>query len=326
MIRAIGLDVGGTKILGVVADETGAIVDEQRAATPDDGGARIVEVMATVAADLRTRNPEVIGVGAGVAGLVTFDGVVRVSPNLPFVDELPVGPMLGERLGVRVRVDNDATCALRGEHQRGAAQGVDDVALVTLGTGVGGAFVLGGTLVRGAHGFAGEVGHMVVELGGIPCVCGRRGCWERYASGTGLGRLGRELAEAGRAHRLAELAGGDPALVQGEHVTAAAAAGDPTALSVFEEFAGWVAVGLVNLGQILDVSRFVVGGGLAAAGDVLIEPVRRAYAARAVTPDHRPPVEIVAAAMGEYSGAVGAALLALDDSDGRGGNEDKEPR
>jgi glucokinase len=276
----------------------------------------LVEAMAQVANELRSRHPGAVSLGAGVAGLVTLDGVVRVSPNLPSVVELPVRALLEEVVGLPVRVDNDATCALWGEHRRGAARGVADVALITFGTGVGGAFVLGGRLQRGANGFAGEVGHMVVERDGLPCACGRRGCWERYASGSGLGRMGRELAEAGGAPRLVELAGGDPAHVRGEHVTTAAAESDAAARRVVEGFADWVAVGLVNLCQLLDVSRFVLGGGLAEAGDVLVEPIRQAYERRAVAPEHRPPVAIVAAAMGEYAGAVGAALLALESRSG----------
>ena len=308
---SIGIDVGGTKVLGVVTDGSGAVLDEVRAATPLDDGLRMVATMARVANELRARRPDASALGAGVAGLVTLDGVVRVSPNLPSVVELPVGSLLEEAVGLPARVDNDATCALWGEHRRGAARGVDDVALVTLGTGVGGAFVLGGRLARGANGFAGEVGHMVVERDGIPCVCGRRGCWERYASGAGLGRMGRELAEAGSAPRLVELAGGDAACVRGEHVTGAAAEGDEGAVGVMALFADWLAIGLMNLTQIVDVSRFVIGGGLVEAGDVLLDPVRAAYERRAVAPEHRPPVEIVPAAMGEYAGAVGAALLAL---------------
>ena len=308
---SIGLDVGGTKVLGVAADARGVVLDEHRVPTPADDGIAIVAAMAEVVSVLRARQGEVAAVGAGVAGLVTREGVVRFSPNLPGVVELPVAALLSEAVGLPVRLDNDATCALWGEHQRGVAQGIDDVALVTLGTGVGGALVLDGQLMRGANGFAGEVGHMVVDVGGVQCVCGRRGCWERYASGSGLGRMGREAAEAGRAPRLVELAGGDPLLVRGEHVTAAAAEGDAQALAVFEVLAGWVALGLVNLTQALDVSTFVIGGGLAEAGEVLIGPIRRAYAERAVAPDHRPPVDIVAAELGEQAGAVGAALLAF---------------
>jgi glucokinase len=309
-VNAVGLDVGGTKVLGVVADAAGTVLDEHRVPTPSTDGTAIVAAMAEVVGVLRRRNPSVDSVGAGVAGLAALDGVVRFSPNLPGVVELPIAALLSEAVGLPVALDNDATCALRAEHAAGAARGADDVALVALGTGIGGAFVLDGELRRGAHGFAGEVGHMVDDEGGVPCVCGRRGCWERYASGTGLGRMGREAAEAGRAPRLVELAGGDALRVRGEHVTAAAAEGDPAAVAVFDVLAGWVAVGLVNLVQALDVSRIVIGGGLAEAGDVLVAPIQRAYDDRAVGADHRPRVEIVAAELGEQAGAVGAALLA----------------
>jgi glucokinase len=308
-VTTIGLDVGGTKVLGVVTDGSGAVLDEHRVDTPGGDGGAMVAAMAAVVGELRARRPDVTAVGAGVAGLVT-GGVVRFSPNLPGAVELPVAALLSEAVGLPVVLENDATAALAGEHACGAAAGVDDVALVALGTGIGGAFVLGGSLYRGASGFAGEIGHMVVDVGGVACPCGRRGCWERYASGSGLGRMGREAAEAGRAPLLVELAGGDPLDVRGEHVTVAAAAGDERALAVVEVLAGWVAVGLVNLVQALDVSRIVIGGGLAEAGEVLLRPVRAAYDERAVSPDHRPRVQIVGASLGEHAGAVGAGLLA----------------
>src|SRR5207248_1383416 len=147
---------------------------------------------------------------------------------------------------------NDATCATWGERQMGAARGRDDVAVVTLGTGIGGGFVLGGRLYRGANGFAGEVGHMIVDPKGPPCPCGRRGCWERFASGSGLARLAREAAESGRGHRLVELAGGDVEAVRGEHVTRAAAEGDAEAIQVFRDFGWWAALGIANLVNTLD--------------------------------------------------------------------------
>ena len=287
---AVGLDVGGTKVLGVVTDRSGRVLDEHRVPTPAGDGPGMVAAMAEVVGVLRQRH-DVGVVGAGVAGIVTRDGVVRFSPNLPGLVEAPVGALLAEAVALPVALDNDATCALRAEHRHGAAAGADDVVLVALGTGIGGAFVLDGELRRGASGFAGEIGHLVVVAGGVPCVCGRQGCWERYASGTALGRM------AGTA---------------GEAVTAAVAAGDARAAGILETFAGWVALGLVNLVQALDVSRIVIGGGLAECGDVLLDPIRRAYAEQAVSPDHRPPVDIVAAALGEHAGAVGAALLALE--------------
>ena len=289
----IGVDVGGTKVLGVVVDDTGSVVASHRVPTPS-GGDAVVDAMVRVIAQLRGERDDVVGVGAGVPGLVDRDGVLRFAPNLPGVVELPVGRLLTEATGLRVRVDNDNTCALWGEHLAGAARDADDVVLVGLGTGIGGGLLQEGRLVRGANGFAGEIGHMVIARGGIPCVCGRNGCWERYASGTALGRMARE---AGIGER-------------GEDVTAAAIAGDAKALAVFDEFADWFAVGLVNLVHALDVSRCVIAGGLVEAGEVLLDAVRRAFAGRLVAPEHRPPVEIVGASLGERAGAIGAALLA----------------
>jgi glucokinase len=292
-VTTIGVDVGGTKVLGVVVDDAGTVVASHRVPTPS-GGAAVVEAMVAVIAALRRDRDDVVALGAGVPGLVDRDGVLRFAPNLPGVVELPVGRLLGEATGLPVRVDNDNTCALWGEHLAGAARDAADVVLVGLGTGIGGGLLLDGRLVRGAHGFAGEIGHMVVARGGIPCVCGRNGCWERYASGTALGRMARQ---AGIGER-------------GEDVTAAAIAGDARALAVFDEFADWFAVGLVNLVHALDVSRCVIAGGLVEAGEVLLDAVRRAFAARIVAPDHRPSVEIVGASLGERAGAIGAALLA----------------
>lgn len=291
-MSTIGVDVGGTKVLGVVVDGAGAVVAQHRLPTPA-GGDALIEVMAGVI-DVLRRDAEVTAVGVGLPGLVDRDAVLRFAPNLAGIVELPVGARLRAATGLAVRVDNDNTCALWCEHLQGAARGVDDVVLVGLGTGIGGGLLLDGRLVRGAHGFAGEIGHVVVARGGIPCVCGRKGCWERYASGSALGRMGREAGVGTR----------------GEDVTALALAGDAKALAVFEEFADWFALGLVNLVHVLDVSRCVIAGGVVEAGEVLLDAVRRAFARRLVAPDHRPPVEIVAATMGERAGAVGAALLA----------------
>ena len=289
----IGIDVGGTKVLGVRVDAHGGVLDEVRVPTPSNGD----ELLRVIDAVIRgLRRDDVAAIGCGVPGLVSRDAVLRFAPNLPGIVELPVGAALAASTGLPVRVDNDNTCALWGEHLLGAARGVSHAVLIGLGTGIGGGLLLDGRLARGANGFAGEIGHMVVVRGGIPCVCGRRGCWERYASGTALGRLGRE---AGLGER-------------GEDVTALAMQGDPAALAVFEEFADWFAVGLVNLVHVLDVSRCVIAGGVVEAGDVLIDAVLRAFEARLVAPEHRPPVQIVGATLGERAAAIGAALLARD--------------
>jgi glucokinase len=304
----LGVDVGGTKTLGVLATRDGTVEAEHRLPTPPTGAA-MLDTIAEVVAVLR-RTAAVDAVGVGVPGLVDRDGTLRFAPNLPGVVELPVRAELEKRFpGVAIEVENDATCAAWAERMVGAAVGRDDVVTVTLGTGIGGGIIAGGVLVKGAHGFAGEIGHMIVNPHGPPCRCGQRGCWERYASGSGLARIAREVAHAGQAARIVELAGGDPEDVKGEHVTAAAAEGDPQAEAVFEHFAWWLALGLANLANILDPEAFVLGGGLIEAGEVLMAPTRAAFTDLVEAAEHRPALDLLAARLGEHAGAIGAAAL-----------------
>ncbi|MGH9155228.1 MAG: ROK family protein [Acidimicrobiales bacterium] len=313
----IGIDLGGTKLLGVAVDGTATVVAERKVPTPAGEPAVLAAVCDLVDSlvdgldgNLADDPGPVVGVGVGAPGLVDRAGVLRTAPNLPGVVDLDVKGALAARFpGVAIRIDNDATCAAWAEYRLGASVGVDDSVLVTLGTGIGGGLVAGGRLVRGAHGFAGEIGHMVVDPSGLACPCGNRGCWERVASGSGLGRLGREAAMEGRAVRVVELAGGDPADIRGEHVTAAAAEGDAQAVAVMAGFAWWLALGLSNLANILDTGLFVLGGGLVASADVLLVPTRRAFADLVLGATERG-VRIEAAVLGPQAGAVGAALLA----------------
>lgn len=308
-MATVGVDVGGTKCLAVVL-EGGRVGAERKVPTPRDPDALLTAVAGIVGEV--SGGSEVTAVGVGAPGLVDVEGVLRFAPNLPGIAGLALKGELEGRLGVPVQADNDANCAAWGERQLGAAEGLDDMVLVTLGTGIGGGIVSGGRILRGANGFAGEVGHMVVDPEGPVCLCGRQGCWERFASGTGLGRLGQEAALAGRASRVRELAGGDPDGVRGEHVTAAAAEGDAEAVAVMERLAWWVALGLANLANAFDPRAFVLGGGLSEAGDVLFDPVRAAFAELLVGYGRRPQVDIVPAALGEHAGAIGAASLAAD--------------
>ena len=300
--RFAGIDVGGTKCLGVVWQNDG-IIREVRRDTPqgaDDMISTLVEIVRELG--------DVDSVGVGVPGLVTRDGVLRAAPNLVGVSELAVGPRMREILQCDVAVDNDATCAAVAEWSVGAAQGVDDVVVVTLGTGIGGGLVSGGRLVRGTNGFAGEIGHMVVESSGPQCVCGQRGCWERYASGNGLGYLGRLAAEQGAAKRVQELAG-SVEQIRGEHIRQAALEGDNDALVIVDSFARWVALGLTNLTNLLDPAMIVIGGGLASSGNVFLEPMRRWFEELLYSPQLRPHPQLVMATLAEQAGAVGAALL-----------------
>jgi glucokinase len=306
-----GVDLGGTKLLGVVVDPgNGHIHAQLRAETPL-GGADIVHAVERLVGALETASGErATSIGIGAAGLVDESGVLRFGPNLPGVIGLDLPDALGERLHVPVFVDNDVTCSAVAEHRLGAARGVDDAVVVALGTGIGGAVIADGAIRRGAHHMAGEFGHLLVDPGGPPCGCGRNGCWEQFASGSALGRLARTWARAGRLPHVLHRAGGAVDSVESEHLTDAALSGDPEALAALDEFGRWVAVGLAGLVNILDPSIIVLGGGLVTTGDALLDPVRRHLGRLVVGAAHRPTVPVVAATAGPASAAVGAALLA----------------
>lgn len=307
-----GIDVGGTKIYGR-AVRSNDLLDplfEVRAPTPR-GAPAVDEAVGEVVGQLASgAGGRLDAIGVGIAGLVDLTGVLRFGPNLPDVIDYAVAPSLAAAWGAPVAVDNDANTALLAEHRLGVAAGLSEVVLVTLGTGIGAGVMIGGQVQRGAAGFAGEPGHMVVDHSGPPCPCGRRGCWERFASGSGLGRLARDAAEAGQARRVVELAGGSPADVRGEQLTAAAVEGDREAQAVLRQFAWWVALGVANLANILDPEMVVIGGGLGGVGDLLLDPVREAFAGLVLAAQHRPSVRIEAARFGGDATAVGATLMA----------------
>jgi glucokinase len=307
--RVIGVDIGGTKILALELNPDDSMGAEIKAPTPLGG-----EAVLDAAAEVIRHLGAVDKVGVGAPGLVDRNGVLQFAPNLPHVVGLAVKAGLEKRLPdvANVVVDNDATCAGWAERELGAGQGSRDLLMVTLGTGIGGGLVSGGRLLRGSSGFAGEIGHMVVDAHGPPCPCGKHGCWERFASGSGLARLGREAAEAGSAPRLVELAGGDAMAVRGEHVTAAATEGDPGAKAVVQRFAWWVGLGLANLANIFDPECIVLGGGLAGSGGLFLEPVRASFQQLVEGAANRPAIRIVLAHLGPRAGAVGAALLARE--------------
>lgn len=307
-MRSLGLDVGGTKVLGVALDpaEPGVVLAEERVPTPE-GGAGLVDTLAGLVDGLGDGAGTV---GVGVPGLVDRRGTLHMGPHLRRLHRVALSELLQARTGRFVVVDNDANCAAVGEQAAGAAAGASEALVVTLGTGIGAGVITGGRLLRGANGFAGEPGHMVVDPNGPPCPCGKRGCWERFASGTGLGRLARDAAHGGRLDAAVELAGGDPEAVRGEHVTAAARAGDAESRAVLGELAHWIALGLANLVNLLDPEVIVIGGGLVEAADLLLPEVRVHFAGLVMAGDQRPEVRIVPATLGERAGAIGAAVLA----------------
>jgi glucokinase len=256
--------------------------------------------------------PEARALGVGAAGMVDHDGVIHYSPNVPAFLKAPVRERLEAAVGLPTIVDNDANVAAVAELTHGAARGEREVLLITLGTGVGGGIVTEGRVLRGAHGFGAEIGHFQVDPDGPLCACGQRGHWEALASGTALGAMGRDWAAAGRAPAVLALAGGHEDAVTGLHVGQAARDGDAMAIGLMAEYAGHVAVGLVGLANILDPALIVVSGGLVDLADVLLDPVRAAFAGRLEGAAYRPEVPIVAAELGRHSGVIGAAVLARE--------------
>jgi glucokinase len=308
----VGVDIGGSKLLAVRLGAGGQIEAFDKLPTPPDADELVDTVLAASARVAGgAGDSRVLPLGVGLPGMVDREGVAHFCPHLHDMDGVDVRHELARRRaeGATTVVVNDATAACWAENVLGSARGVDDVLMITMGTGIGGGAVIGGRLMQGAHGFAGEMGHMVLDPHGPPCPCGKRGCWERFASGTGLGRLAREAAQAGRLDEVVRLVGGDPEAVRGEHLTSAALAGDPGALEVMDTFAWWLALGLANVANALDPAVIVLGGGVIEAHAAVMGPVRRAFAQLVEAPEDRA-VRILPAQLGERAGAVGAALLA----------------
>jgi glucokinase len=316
---AIGIDVGGTKIEGLLVDvrADGRILERRRVDTPAQDAEASVRATVEVARSLAEDRDGVRAVGAGAAGLVDLEGVMRFAPNIAFRD-VPLAARLREATGLPVLVDNDANMAAWGEFRFGAGRHVEDMLLVTVGTGIGGGIVAGGKLFRGAHGFAAEIGHIIVEPGGPLCGCGNLGCWEQVASGRAIGRKGREAARDHPRSLMVALASGDPEAVDGPIVTEAARREDPVARTILAEVGWRLGEGLAGLVNVLDPVLVVVGGGAAEAGELLLESARRGLREAVEGPDHRPEVPVVVAELGNDAGALGSAALAFEELWARG--------
>jgi glucokinase len=315
MPLAIGVDIGGTKVAGGVVDDEGNIIDTERRLTPGFDVAQTESVITEVVDELAARH-DVAAVGIGAAGWIGADrATVLFAPHLAWRDE-PLRAALSHRIGHPVLVENDGNAAAWAEYRFGAAQDEPAVVCVTMGTGIGGGLVIDGRVFRGAYGVACEYGHMTMVPDGRRCACGNRGCWEMYASGTALATDARELAAVApiAAHRMMQLAGGDLDALTGPVVTEAAREGDPAAIEICTEMGQWLGRGLANLAAVLDPSLFVIGGGVSAAGDLLLGPARDTFARTLTGRNFRPAARIVVAELGPDAGLVGAADLARRDA------------
>jgi glucokinase len=323
---AVGIDIGGTKVAGGVVDAEGTVLARARRDTPHRSTSPgVVEdtIVDVVAELIDIAGDDVVAVGIGAAGFVAADrATVVFAPHLSWRDE-PLEANLQRRVPVPISVDNDANAAAWAEWRFGAAQGDSHVVMVNLGTGIGGAMVMDGQILRGRFGIAGEFGHMQVVPGGQRCECGNKGCWEQYASGNALVREARSMMTAGSpmATDLLDRAGGDPSALTGPMITEAARDGDPTATELLGEIGQWLGVGIANLAAAFDPGVFVIGGGVSAAGDLLLEPARTTFRRHLTGRGYRPEASIVAAALGNEAGLIGAADLARRDALDRAGAE-----
>ncbi len=308
----IGIDVGGTKALAGLVDENLRVIATTKRPTHGLDAAGLLAVLIDEIDELTAAaNGDVVAVGLGIPALLDSAGKAWQAPNLRMIEGASVGPDLAERIGLPVVSDNDANCAVIAEHRIGAAQGATDVVLLTVGTGVGGGLVVANQPVRGAHGMAAELGHIVVKADGRPCIgdCPNHGCLESEASGTALEREANELGAANPDSVLGrEQAAGT---LDGPRITELAKAGDELAVEALRRIGTMLGVGMSSLANIFDPDLILVGGGVSAAGELLIGPARDEYAIRAM-----PPIvarcEVRLAQFGSEAGLLGAALLAFD--------------
>jgi glucokinase len=319
MRLAAAVDIGGTKVRAALVDEKGEIHRRvERSTQPDAGTSSIVYVLedlldeAAGSLDEPRPAPKPGGaeaIGIGLAGWVEYpSGVVVFAPNLIY-EEPEVGKVVRERFGLPVAVENDVNAAVWGEHEFGAGKGIDELLMLTIGTGIGGGIVIDGKLYRGARGIAGEFGHMTIVEGGPVCACGQRGCLEAMASGTAIARMAREGLGAAPDSILMELAQERPQRITGELVSEAANAGDAFAAGILERAGRSLGVGLANLTNAFDPQLILIGGGGAESGDFVIEPARLELARK--LEGRREPPDLRLGVLGNDAGVIGAGLLAL---------------
>lgn len=312
MTYTIGIDVGGTKVLGGVVDEFGTVLATERQDTPRQGGSALTQTIADIARVLMKLH-DVTSVGVSAAGFVSSDRkTMLATPNIADWNGVNLDNELTKLIGLPVIIENDANAAAWGEAKFGAGQNKDHMMMLTVGTGIGGGIVVNGGLYRGAFGTAAEFGHMRVVPEGHLCGCGARGCFEQYASGNALLRHVREAINATPeiARNLLSRGDGTVAGLTGKAITDAARDGDPVALAAFNTTGQWLGAGIATLSVILDPACVVIGGGVIEAGEILLKPTREALERTMPFAGKHPYPEIIAAQLGNEAGLVGVADLA----------------
>lgn len=309
-MRSIGIDIGGTKIAGALVSSDGQIIRESRVPTPANDPNALVDAVVDLVEELSI-GEQVLGAGIAAAGFIDAEQAnIIYAPNLSWRNE-PFKAKLESRLSIPVVIENDANAAGWAEFRFGAGQGFRHMVMLTIGTGVGGAVIVDGKMVRGGFGIAGELGHLRVVPNGLPCGCGQMGCLESYGSGTALLKAARALASSGseKGARLLEL-GKSAGELSGHEVYQAILEGDEGSIGLLNELGGWLGQAIASLTAVLDPQIVVIGGGVSLAGDLLLEPIRKSYLEHLPARGFRPELTIAAAQFVNDAGVVGAADLA----------------
>ena len=312
MAYTIGIDVGGTKVLGGVVDEFGVVIAIARKDTPRQGGVALTQVIAEIAKELLADH-EVTSIGVSAAGFVSSDRkTILATPNIADWNGVNLDYELTQLIGLPVVIENDANAAAWGEAKFGAGKNQKHMMMLTIGTGIGGGIIVNGALYRGAFGTAAEFGHIRVVPEGHLCGCGARGCFEQYASGKALLRHAREAISATPeiARNLLSRGDGTVAGLTGKAITDAARDGDPVALAAFNTTGQWLGAGIASLSVILDPAYVVIGGGVIDAGEILLKPTRESMERNMPFAGKHPYPQIIAAQLGNTAGLVGVADLA----------------
>lgn len=315
-MHAIGIDIGGTKIAGALVSELGEILIEDRIATPTAGSESIVDAVVAMISGLAD-GQEVAAAGVAAPGFIdAAQSMVYYTPNISWRNE-PLRALLSARLDLDITIDNDANAAGWAEFRFGAGRLYSDMTMLTIGTGVGGAIVTQDRLFRGGFGAGAELGHLRIVQNGLPCGCGARGCIEQYGSGRALLRMANEVADRGGIGAALAAARASRGELTGPDVATLISADDPGALAALRELGSWLGQACASLSAVLDPQIFVFGGGVAAAGDLLLDPIRESYLAHLPARGFHPEPKFVIAELVNDAGVVGAADLARLHADSR---------
>lgn len=308
----IGVDVGGTNVKVALVDKTGSIVYSDTVPTRAEMGyeytiSNIIKAIQDLMKESKVSKESIEGIGFGFPGQIDCDnGIVRLAPNIPGWVNIPIAEIVSKEFGIPVKVDNDVRCAALAELNYGAGKGAKNMICITVGTGIGSGIIMNGKLVRGASNAAGELGHIKLQMEGGPiCGCGDTGCLEAFASGPAIVALAEEYIKGGKSTKYRELANPD---ITPYIVAEAAKQGDVVAKKIFEIVGGYIGIGLASVVNLLNPEKVVIGGGVADAGDLLFNPIKKTLSERTM-PIQGAAVEIVHAELGNTAGVIGASLL-----------------